>query len=363
MHITLETPIVASPRVRQLEGMFDLLAATVSRRTWQVELPLTERSWQIGLVVGPSGSGKSTLARRLWPGAVVERFEWPADQAVVDGFPPELSIKEIALLLSSVGFSSPPAWLRPFTSLSTGEQFRAHLARLLAERRELAVCDEFTSVVDRTVAQIGSHALARTVRGQGQRFVAVTCHEDVEAWLDPDWVYRPAEARFQWRLLRPRPAIELDVARVGRAAWAYYAPHHYLSGTLSSSAVCFAAFWRGRPVAFSAWINDLARRGAKREHRTVVLPDFQGAGIGHALSSASAGYWKGLGCRAVSTTTHPAFVAARCRDPRWRLVRPPALANPERRKRHAVHRLTAGFEYVGPESPLTLTLSHKGRGK
>ena len=48
-------------------------------------------------------------------------------------FPEELSVKEVTALLSAVGFSSPPAWLRPFGVLSTGQQFRVTLARLLAK--------------------------------------------------------------------------------------------------------------------------------------------------------------------------------------------------------------------------------------
>jgi hypothetical protein len=59
--------------------------------------------------------------------------------------------------------------------------------------------------------------------------------------------------------------------------------------------------------------------------------------------------WRGLGHRAVSTTTHPAMIQARLRSPLWRLRRRPSFAGRhERRLRHAVTRLTAGFEYVGP---------------
>src|SRR5262249_46776545 len=158
----------------------------------------------------------------------------------------------------SVGFASPPAWLRPFHVLSTGQQFRATLARLLAEaladgQRPTIVCDEFTSVIDRTVARVGSAALARTVRKHSLNFVAVTCHEDVEAWLQPDWIYRPAEDAFSWRCLQRRPSITLDVVRCRASAWPLFAPHHYLTGALAHSAVCFLASWQGRPVAFSAW--------------------------------------------------------------------------------------------------------------
>src|SRR5204863_2808518 len=101
-------------------------------------------------------------------------------RSVLDGFPVDVPIKELIELLSSVGFSSPPAWLRPYHVLSTGQQFRVTLAWLLAAAPSdrLVVCDEYTSVVDRTVAQIGSAAVAKTVRRRGQRFVAVTCHED-----------------------------------------------------------------------------------------------------------------------------------------------------------------------------------------
>jgi GNAT superfamily N-acetyltransferase len=208
--------------------------------------------------------------------------------------------------------------------------------------------DEFTSVVDRTVAQIGSHALAKTVRARGQAFVAVTCHEDVEAWLDPDWVYRPATNTFTWRFLQRRPDIVLRVCRVSRGVWPLFQHHHYLSTALAPGGVCFAAFWQERIVAFSAWIHHLTKRGGKREHRTVTLPDYQGAGIGHALSTHLASMWKGLGQRATSTTTHPAFLAARQRSPHWRLTRAPSLARRGGMVRHAFNRLTAGFEYVGP---------------
>jgi GNAT superfamily N-acetyltransferase len=222
--------------------------------------------------------------------------------------------------------------------------------------------DEYTSVVDRTVAQIGSAALAKTVRQRKQRFIAVTCHEDVEAWLQPDWVYRPAENAWQWRCLQRRPPIELAVSRCRPAAWRLFRRHHYLTGSLSPFAVCFLAAWKDRPVAFSAWVHNLTKRGGRREHRTVTLPDYQGVGIGMALSSFCAGLWKALGQRATSTTTHPAFMAARCRSPHWRLVRAPSLAGSraERRNarlRHAHTRLTAGFEYVGPALDRTLAQS------
>lgn len=368
--IHVETPIVESPRVLQMRGLFDLPAERTSRLSWTVDLPLEQRPWQIGLVCGPSGCGKSTIARHLWPEPLARSttLDWPADRSVLDAFPAGQGIKEITALLSAVGFSSPPAWLRPFAVLSTGQRFRVELARLLADALagptpRLIVCDEFTSVVDRTVAQVGSAALARAVRGHGLRFVAVTCHEDVLDWLQPDWVYRPAEQAFNWRWLRRRPPIPLDVGRCDPSAWRLFAPHHYLNHALAPSATCWLARWGTRPVAFSAWLPFVgAGPPGRREHRTVTLPDYQGVGIGHALSGLIASLWRGLGQRALSTTTHPALIAARLRSPFWVLRRRPSLAaGHEGGLRHATTRLTAGFEYTGPALPRRLAeLLHRG---
>jgi ABC-type uncharacterized transport system YnjBCD ATPase subunit len=357
--ITVESPIIESPRVQQVRGIFDLAADKTSRLQWTVSLPLEERPWNIGLIAGPSGCGKSTIARHFWPDHIHRDFSWPADASLLDAFSAQLPIKDVTALLSAVGFSSPPAWLRPFHVLSTGQKFRVTLARLLAETPELAVMDEYTSVVDRTVAQIGSAALAKVIRQRGQRFIAVTCHDDVEAWLQPDWVYRPAENAFVWRCLRRRPPLQLAIFRCQASAWRLFAAHHYLSHNLNPSAICFLAVCREQPVAFSAWLPFVGSGPpTRREHRTVTLPDYQGAGIGNALSAAIASMWKALGYRAISTTTHPAMMRARQKSPHWRMHRRPSLAAGTegrlKKLRHATTRLTAGFEYVGPALPRRL---------
>ena len=374
--VVRESPIRRTPRVQQLEGIFDIPLEKKSRLEWTAELPLDERTWQIGLIVGPSGCGKSTIAGELFgkclqdSAAAASEQAWPADAALVDGFPEAMGAKEIVELLCSVGFSSPPSWLRPYHVLSTGEKFRVSMARLLAEGLELAVVDEFTSVVDRRVAQIGSAALAKAIRRRPQqKFIAVTCHEDVEAWLDPDWIFRPATASFAWRSLRRRPALQLDIALVHHTAWKLFRQHHYLSTELNRTAWCFAAFLDGNPVAFSSWINLVGRRskgpqnrGRKREHRTVTLPDFQGVGIGNMLSAYCASLWKALGYRAFSTTSHPAMIRARQASSLWNMHRAPSFASRgdegektssigisnRRAMKRAGDRLTAGFEYVGP---------------
>jgi ABC-type lipoprotein export system ATPase subunit/GNAT superfamily N-acetyltransferase len=346
-------------RVMQLEGIFDVPPAEKSALAWEVTLPLDEREWNIGLIVGPSGCGKSTIARELFGAELVGELEWPIDRAIVDSFPADMGIKDITALLNSVGFSSPPSWLRPYAVLSNGERFRVTIARALAELPALAVIDEFTSVVDRRVAQIGSAAIAKTVRRRGNALVAVTCHYDVDEWLSPDWVYEPAENRFAWRDLRPRPQLNLTISRVTASAWPLFARHHYLTAALNKSAICFCAYMDGRPVAFHSYLPFFGKlrgeRHAVRGHRSVCLPDFQGLGIGSRLITTLASMWIALGYRVFRNTGHPAEIASAIRSPDWWMIRAPGTTAPDTgkfagrlAKTRATNRMTASFEYRGP---------------
>jgi len=353
--------VVRTPRVMQLEGMFDLPATERSSVQINAHLPLEDRPWNIGLIVGPSGCGKTTLARELFPDECDTRFDWPTDRSLIDAFPPSMAIKEITGLLSSVGFSSPPSWLRPFGRLSNGEQFRATLARALAEQPELTVVDEFTSIVDRTVAKIASAAVARTVRHRSEssmapkRFVAISCHYDVLDWLCPDWTYEPASEEFQWRCERRRPGITLDIARVHRKAWQLFGKHHYLSSDINSLAKCFVAFVEGLPAAFTAVMSfPHPTHSGWREHRTVCLPDYQGVGIGNRISEHVASLFKATSKPYYSTTSHPAMIRHRARSPLWKMTRKPSMVSSRRHsgitKRDCCSsygRITASFEYVG----------------
>lgn len=341
-------------RVRQLEGLFDVPPTTVSKQQWSIDLPIEERDWSIGLILGPSGSGKTTIARELWPDKFRE-FEWAHDKSVVDCFPPSMGIKEITSLLSSVGFSSPPSWLRPFRCLSNGEQFRVTIARELAEATDICVVDEFTSVVDRTVAKIGSAAIAKAVRRSGRRFVAVSCHYDIIEWLCPDWTCDPSTGEFQWRLERRRPEVEIAIQRVHRSAWRLFGHHHYLSGKLHTSSACFAGFVEGRPAAFTAvGCRPSPAGGFWQEHRTVCLPCFQGIGIGNAVSDYVASLYAATGKSYCSTTGNPAMIGSRAASPHWEMTRKPSVGGVPQdekiglSKTLAAFRMTASFRWCGP---------------
>lgn len=192
-------------RVQSIIGTYDLQQQHVTERfVGNIELP---DKWNIGLIVGRSGSGKTTIARELFDADIINGYEWTHDN-ILDDMPRCATVKDIAATLTAVGFSSPPSWLKPYAVLSNGEKMRCDIARAILEQRDMFVFDEFTSVVDRNVARVSSLAIQKAIRRQNKRFIAVTCHYDVQDWLMPDWVFNTDDMTF--RLLDAEAQKKID---------------------------------------------------------------------------------------------------------------------------------------------------------
>jgi GNAT superfamily N-acetyltransferase len=241
--------------------------------------------------------------------------------------------------------------------LSNGEQFRTTVARALAETSDLVVIDEFTSVVDRQVAKITSHCVQKTIRRAKRQFIAVACHYDIIEWLQPDWVFEPHLAAFEWRSLQRRPEIAVEIRSVGKRVWPMFSKYHYLTSRLAPSAVCLGGFIAGHCVAFTSAIRFMhpIAKNLYQEHRTVVLPDYQGLGLGAILSD-----WLGLalwqrGWRLHATIGHPAVIAYKSRSPRWRKLRSGFLSGGTKSAQLGKHhtrfssrRISASFAFTPP---------------
>lgn len=267
----------------------------------------------IGLIVGPSGSGKSSILKTI---GIEDKVIWDSNKSVCSHFDTAEDAKN---KLSAVGLNSIPSWLKPFHVLSTGEKFRADLARKLHDN---SIIDEFTSVVDRNVAKSCSYATRKYVdRYNIKNMIFATCHYDIIEWLQPDWVFDTSTNRLTvGRGNLCRPNIEIRLLPCSTKVWSLFRNHHYLSGDINKSSRCWVAIWDNVIVGF---VSILAYpsgtvKNAWRGHRTVILPDYQGLGIGVRISDAIANIMVISGYRYFSKTSHPRMGEYREKSIDWK---------------------------------------------
>ena len=313
----------ASYRAARVKSLFNVESGANFALT--AELPIDDGDWRIGVIAGPSGSGKTSLGRALWGDGALYAPAWPADAPIIDAIAPAGRFDDVAAALASVGLGSVPAWLRPYTVLSNGERFRANLARLIAEAPPRAVLDEFSSVVDRQIARVGAGAFAKAWRRTGGQAVLLSCHYDILDWLQPDWVYDTASGQFERGRLRCRPRLRMDIHQTDWRYWPLFEPHHYLALPHMIAATCYVASIDGAPVAHVA-VSTRPGLVEARACRLVVMPEWQGAGVGMRFLDAVCRAWRsgrnryGKPMPTLFHTSHPGLAAALRRDPKWTQV-------------------------------------------
>lgn len=297
------------------------------------DLPVDDGEWSLGLVVGPSGSGKTSIGREFFGGgAIYNPNDWPHDLPIIEAINPGGNFDDVTGALSSVGLGSVPSWLRPFSVLSNGEQFRANLARLLCEDTGNVVVDEFTSVVDRQIAKFGALAFAkswkRKAKSTGAKCVLLSCHYDIIDWLEPDWIFDTATGKYSGRSLWRRPKFELCIQQTDWRYWSMFEPHHYLKLPRMVAAICYLGTVDNEPVAHIA-VSSLNKGKVveARACRLVIMPEWQGAGIGTrflnevcAIQARGEGRLSGRKVTTLFHTSHPGLCAVLRRDNKWRQV-------------------------------------------
>lgn len=327
IEVSVESELSKSTRVKQLSAMFDVPLKDTCKLHWSGDLPIESMYWNVGLIVGPSGSGKTSIARQLFGENFNRQLDWGA-AAVIDDFAKEHSMQDIASVCQAVGFNTIPAWMRPYRVLSNGEQFRADLARRLLELSDPIVVDEFTSVVDRQVAQIGAHAVQKYIRKTKKQFVALSCHSDILDWLQPDWTLEPSTMAFTPRRgLQRRPSLDITICRVPYSTWSLFAPFHYLTADLARSARCFCLFVGDRPASFAGTMHrpHPTANDIQGLSRLVTLPDWQGLGLAMVLSDKLGAAYKAVGKRFHMYPSHPSLVRSFDKSPMWHMEKKPGI--------------------------------------
>lgn len=286
--------------------------------------------WNIGVVVGPSGSGKTSIGKIIFNGEnkIYDYTKgWDADKPIIDCIAPDGDFNDVTGALANVGLGSVPSWLRPFHVLSNGEQFRAGLARCICEKPQEIVIDEFTSVIDRQIAKIGSQAFQKSWRRNNPtgKVVLLTPHYDIVDWIQPDWVIDTKEKSFTRGLLRQRPKIDLTIWKVNSSYWRYYKPHYYLDLPMPIAAEYFIGTVDGELACHMA-VSPMFQVGGYRGTRLVTMPEWQGAGVGTRFLNFVAEYHKqgngrcGYKYPLYFHTSHPQLCQALRHSKKWTQV-------------------------------------------
>lgn len=336
-------------------------------------------AWNIGVVVGPSGSGKTSIGKIIFGSDKIYDYHngWGADKPIIDEIAPDGDFNMVTGALANVGLGDVPAWLRPFRVLSNGEQFRAGLARIVCEKPQEIVVDEFTSVIDRQIAKIGSQAFQKAWRCNNPtgKVVLLTPHYDILDWVQPDWVIDTKTKTFERGVPRQRPKIQLDIWKVNGSYWKFYKPHYYLDlpepvaaehyiGTVDGELACH--------ICVCPWFEIKGYRGT----RLVTMPEWQGAGVGSRFLNFIAQYCLDGGARCGRKypmyfhTSHPQLCGYLRHSKKW--VQVSAMLYGVNKKRSAEtlrvagrkygrtkagtgfgghFRAVQGFKYVGEEKP------------
>jgi predicted acetyltransferase len=322
--IKLESKIINDKFTEYVFESFDIQ----NKENTIVEIPMNfgeckRFDWNIGVIYGGSGTGKTTLLKEF---GQLTTINFDKDKALISNFD-WLEPDEATMLLSSIGLSSVPTWLRPFHTLSNGEQYRAELAYKIgkAKENEVVLIDEYTSVVDRDVAKSMSYALQKYIKKFNKKIVVASCHFDIMEWLMPDWTYSPLKGRVERHeyARRERPKIELSIFRCRYETWKVFKQHHYLTQELNKAAKCFCFTLNDKPVGFiailplpSGTINN-----AFRVSRLVILPDYQGLSIGIKILNYFGSLYKSINKTLYIKTSNPSlFQGMKNNNKNWKLV-------------------------------------------
>ena len=325
----------------------------------EIEADITS-PFSIGMVIGNSGSGKTTLAKSIY-GEDVFKERLDLSKPIIDQFPEEMNYESCSAILNGIGLTSVPCWIRPAATLSNGQKARAEAALALCSPDKLVVIDEWTSVVDRTVAKVMSHCLAKFAKKfPDKKIILLSCHFDIVDWINPDWIIDCNKQSFtDRRLLRPdfqrSEKLAFEIRPTSWRPWKAFAKYHYLSHNIVMNSKCFGLFYGDQQIGFGAYTSYLpGYQMIMYSNRVVIHPDYCGFGLGLRFVNITAKYMKENGFEIRAKFSSIPLLKARLKDEEnWRLrntdVKLLRKGEPQHRSKKQVRNKvrTYVFDFVG----------------
>jgi len=287
----------------------------------------TKEDYSIGLILGASGSGKTTLAKKIFgENCLISELDQSAP--IIDQFDKKYTYDECVDFLTGVGLTSIPCWIKPVYTLSNGQKARAEIALQVANKpiTEEIVIDEWTSVVDRTVAKIMSQNIKKLASKIKRKITLISCHYDVIEWLSPDWVIdcnTSQYVNYRRSLWQRTEQLEFTIKEVSKESWKYFSKYHYLSKRLPGGKIhTYGLFIGDNQIGFCCYACYCPKQqNTYHSNRVVIHPDYIGFGLGIKLVNETAKYLvKNYKYRIRATFSSTAMYKARINDKRWKLM-------------------------------------------
>lgn len=367
--LVLESAASTSFRCQKAANSLDINVAKKLRHEFNIEADITS-PFGIGLIIGASGSGKTTFARHVF-GDDCFNVEINLDLPVIDQFPDHMNYDECVTALLAIGLTSVPCWIKPLKTLSNGQRARAEAALALCKGETVfkphpIVLDEWTSVVDRTVAKVMSYCINKFAKNHAAKrpIVLLSCHYDVAEWLDPDWIIDCNTQMFTDRRLLPASErkrseqLNFQIRTIDKSSWRYFSRYHYLSDSLAGGLQKFFGLFEGNTqVGFLVFSNYVPRRPNTQFilhfNRLVIHPDYAGIGLGLRFVDLCADILIKQNFRIMGKFSSKPMFNACMKSPKWRLIGQSKIIGSANAKMFGVIRDTVrsnvqtySFEYV-----------------
>lgn len=301
-------------------------------------------SWNVCVILGPSGSGKTTALKRFGDPSDIEV---DVDKAIIDLID---NSETMVNYLRKCGLGSVPSWCQSYKTLSNGEKYRVQIALKLIRGDNPLMLDEFGSYLDGPSAVFLASLVRKLAKETGKKFLISTLNPVIAQELEPDHLIELGVPSIRRSLRRERV---LQVQRCSYNAWEIFKKHHYMSDALLTASKCFLFTYDNEIVGFGSAIPlpHGSLKNAYRGHRTVVLPSFQGFGLGPKIANIVAGIAKANEYSLYTKTVHPSLGEYREHSELWE-------GTPNNRKERysieqtnlppALLRLSYCHKYVGP---------------
>ena len=133
--------------------------------------------------------------------------------------------------------------------------------------------------------------------------------------------------------------------------WNIFKKYHYLGHNHNYVARVFIGFIENNPVAFCSVLPfpHPIVKNTKRTHRLVVLPDYQGVGIGGKLHDTIANYFYNISYDYIITTSSPQLIKSLKLSKNWLTTRIGRVAGQNKglsnKTNSSRNRITCAFKY------------------